>query len=75
MVTTLVTGLTIIVTLTLAYGDLKASDQRHELRLNTLEEAQKRNLADHDLLIKIDQNLQLLRQQVEAALPNRQGRP
>lgn len=65
---TLVSLITIIVTMTLAYGELKSQDEKFALRIERLELRQKQSDADHDILIEIRQDLRILRQQVEAVL-------
>jgi hypothetical protein len=73
IITTLLTGLTIIVTLTLAYGELRASDQRHELRLARLEEQARISTADHDILIEIRGDVRRLAEKIEAMSPTRRA--
>ena len=59
---------TVLVSLSLAYGELKAQDEKFSLRIERLELQQKQNAADHDILIEIRSDLRILRQQVEAAI-------
>ena len=63
-----------LVSLSLAYGELKAQDEKFSLRIERLELQQKQNAADHDILIEIRSDLRILRQQVEAAIMTPQRR-
>lgn len=65
---------TILVTISLAYGELRAQDEKFALRIERLESRQKQADTDHDILIEIRQDLRMLRQQVEAMILTPQKR-
>ena len=49
-------GIVYIITLALAYGDLKSNDRLFEQRLMMIEKTQQDQKSDHDILIEIRAN-------------------
>ncbi len=72
IITTLVASGTILVSIAMAYGELKTKDAMHDLKISQIEtkveQAEVRARTDHDLLIDIRADLKALRDVLERLL-------